>query len=161
MTEIIAAVCFPVANHLIDHFFNRKSRPVVFIGGVFGLSLLYLCMYLHVNPLIFIIMYTAGNGIIKGFYKQSALVAGWSHLGGRKGVVTGIIISGYGAGGALFSIYYNQRVDELGENPKLDKTDGNMYFPEIVGERYPRIHRELIIGMAVATGISIILLSNY
>lgn len=52
-------------------------------------------------------------------------------------------------------------VDELGENPKLDKTDGNMYFPEIVGKRYPRIHRYVCYAMAVLTGISILMLSNY
>ena len=60
-------------------------------------------------------------------------MAGWSHLGGRKGLVSGLILSGYGIGGALFALYYNMRVDELGEQPKLDKKDGNMYFPETVG----------------------------
>lgn len=53
------------------------------------------------------------------------------------------------------------RVDELGENPKLDKKDGNMYFPEVVGERYPRIHKEACLGMAALTGLSMILISNY
>lgn len=106
-------------------------------------------------------MYTSGNGIIKGFYKQCSLVAGWSHLGGKKGFVSGVILSGFGIGGSVFSIWYNYRVDELGEEAKLDKSDGNLYFPEIVGERYPRIHREVCFGMAILTAISLLFLSNY
>ena len=113
------------------------------------------------NPYLFILMYTAGSGIIKGFYKQSALVAGWSHLGGRKGLVSGLVLSGYGAGGALLATYYNMRVDEDGENPKLDKKDGNMYFPEAVGEKYPHVHKEVCYAMAVLTGITFIMISNY
>lgn len=69
LTELISAASYPIANYLIDHLFDRHSRPVVFIGAVFGLALLYLCVSLHVNPYIFILMYTSGSGIIKGFYK--------------------------------------------------------------------------------------------
>ena len=161
MSELIAAVNFPIANYLIDHCFNRTSRPVVVIGAIIGLSLLYFCVQLHVNPYMFILMYTTGSGIIKGFYKQCSLVAGWSHLGGRKGFVSGLILSGYGLGGSIFSIYYNKRVDALGENPKLDKSDGQMYFPEVVGQRYPRIHKEVCIGMVIFTLLAVVLLSNY
>ena len=89
------------------------------------------------------------------------MVAGWSHLGGRKGMVTGVIISGYGVGGALFSVYYNKRVDEGGENPVLDKKDGNMYFPEPVGKKYPDIHKEVCFLMAAMTAVCIVLISNY
>lgn len=69
MTEILAAVSFPIANYLIDHVFSRKSRPVILIGSLLGLPLLYYSVALHVNPHLFIFMYAAGNGIIKGFYK--------------------------------------------------------------------------------------------
>lgn len=88
-------------------------------------------------------------------------MAGWSHLGGKKGFVSGLILSGYGIGGSIFAIWYNYRVDELGEEAKLDKTDGNMYFPEGVGKRYPSIHREVCAGMAILTVVSLIFLTNY
>lgn len=146
---------------MIDKLFNRHSKPVILIGGFVGIALLYFCVAIHVNPFLFIVMYATGNGVIKGFYKQSSLVAGWSHLGGRKGLVSGVILSGYGIGGSLFSLYYNMRVDELGENPKLDKQDGNMYFPEIVGQRYPRIHKEACLGMVLLTALSLLLISNF
>lgn len=75
--------------------------------------------------------------------------------------MSGLILSGYGLGGSIFSIYYNKRVDALGENPKLDKSDGQMYFPEVVGQRYPRIHKEVCIGMVIFTLLAVVLLSNY
>lgn len=161
LTEIFASVSFPISNYLIDKHFRRHSRPVILLGGLLGLSLLFFSVALHVSPHVFLLMYASGNGIVKGFFKQSSLVAGWSHLGGKKGLVSGVILSGYGVGGAFFSIYYNMRVDSLGENPKLDKKDGNMYFPEAVGARYPDIQKETCLGMVAVMLIAVALISNY
>lgn len=69
LTEILAAVSFPISNFMIDNYFNHHSRPVVFIGGFIGLALLYYSVALHVDPFIFLFMYAGGNGIVKGFYK--------------------------------------------------------------------------------------------
>jgi len=69
LTEISAAVSFPISNYLIDNVFDRRSRPVILIGGLIGLPLLYYSVALHVDPFIFLFMYAGGNGIIKGFYK--------------------------------------------------------------------------------------------
>ena len=69
LTEILAAVSFPIANYLIDYVFNHRSRPVIFIGALIGIPLLYYSIALHVDPHIFLFMYAAGNGIIKGFFK--------------------------------------------------------------------------------------------
>ena len=39
---------------------------------------------------------------------SSALAAGWSHLPGRKGMVSGLIICGFGFGGFFFGIISNR-----------------------------------------------------
>lgn len=40
----------------------------------------------------------------KGFFYSTALHASWSHLPGRKGLVTGIITSGMGFGAFIWGI---------------------------------------------------------
>lgn len=69
LTEITAAFSFPISNFLIDYIFDKKVRPVIFIGAIFGLGFQYASVTFHVGPYIFIMLYTLGAGIIKGFYK--------------------------------------------------------------------------------------------
>jgi hypothetical protein len=53
---------------------------------------------------MFFVLYAVGFGIGKGFLYPAPLVAGWSHLPGRKGFVSGIIVSGLGIGALVFGI---------------------------------------------------------
>ena len=82
-------------------------RPVIAIGILFGIGFQYSCVVFHVGPYIFILLSALGAGVIKGFFKQCSLGAGFSHLGGKKGLVSGVILFGDGVGVSLMSIYYN------------------------------------------------------
>ena len=43
----------------------------------------------------------------KGFLYPAPLNAGWSHLPGRKGFVSGIVVSGLGMGAFILDNYRN------------------------------------------------------
>ena len=77
------------------------------MGGVPTLTTAYLCSYIR-NPTLFIYLYSLSFGTAKAFLYSSALAAGWSHLPGRVGVVSGVIISGFGFGGFVFGIVTNR-----------------------------------------------------
>ena len=47
-------------------------------------------------------------GIGKAFMYSAALQAGWSHLQERIGLVSGLIICGFGFGGFTFGIIMNR-----------------------------------------------------
>ena len=100
---VFATFFFPLGNHLVDKF-GGESRPVIAIGGAVSLSIVFLCTYLKMRPGYFILCYSFGMGVFKGFLQSALLRAGWSHLPERKGLVTGCIISGYGFGGFIFGI---------------------------------------------------------
>lgn len=68
-------------------------------------------------------------------------MAGWSHLASRKGLVSGIVLAGYGFGGSLYGLYYHNNIAYSNEEPVFDNRDGNLYFPKEVGARYPQIHK--------------------
>jgi hypothetical protein len=56
------------------------------------------------NPAVFFIFYPIGFGFGKGLLYPASLFAAWSHLSGRKGLTSGIIVSGMGIGAFIFGI---------------------------------------------------------
>ena len=116
-------------------------------------------------PHVFIAMYALGTGLIKGFNKQCCLMAGWSHLAQKKGLVSGIILGGYGFGGSLYGLYYHNKIAQVGSSsmlePIFDDRDGNLYFPKEVGARYPDVHKRVVTGILIVSLMAIALVSNY
>ena len=72
-------------------------------------------------------------GIFKGLLQPAILRAGWSHLPQRKGMVSGIIISGYGFGGFVFGIVTKMLCNPDDIDYEQDPKDLHMYLPESVG----------------------------
>lgn len=79
LTLFFTVVSFPVGFWLVDHF-GGKSRPVIVVGSIISLSMLVSIKYISYSPEVFILVYSLGNGIMKGFIQSSSLAAGWSHL---------------------------------------------------------------------------------
>ena len=79
---------------------------MLIIGAVAGFLLQYSCAFVAYQPYAFIFAFTTGFGLLKAATQATTLRAGWSHLPSRKGFVTGVILSGYGVGGFLFSIFF-------------------------------------------------------
>ena len=103
---LVATLFFPLGNMLVDKF-GGESRPVIALGGCSALSAVALCVYTDIGPTTFTFTYAIGMGIFKGLLTSALLRAGWSHLPGRKGLVSGSIISGYGFGGFVFGTFAN------------------------------------------------------
>jgi hypothetical protein len=54
-----------------------------------------LCIiYTDVSPYIFMVYFCIGNGIFDGLIGFALLRVGWSNLPSRKGLVSGVVISG-------------------------------------------------------------------
>ena len=90
-------------------------------------------MFLPYPPWLYLLVFGVGFGIMKGSMQAGTLRAGWSHLPGRKGLVSGIIISGFGFGGAFFSMLFEVLANPDDIEPIIDKHDGNLYFPVEIG----------------------------
>ena len=79
------------------------SRLTILLGGIIACTAVAFASVAS-SPLSFYVLYGIGFGVGKGFLYPSPLVAGWSHLPGRKGFVSGIIVSGLGFGALVFGI---------------------------------------------------------
>jgi hypothetical protein len=100
----------------------------------------------------------------KGFMYPAPLNAGWSHLPGRKGFVSGIVVSGLGFGAFAFGVLAGAIV-----NPNNDPSSPVLvapgiyeyYFPMEVNERVPMM---IIIFCGVWTvliSIGLLTVSNF
>ena len=131
------------------------------IGGLIGIISIY-CASIAPSPGLFYVFYAFGLGVGKGFIYPSALAAGYSHLPGRKGMVSGIIVSAVGFGAFIYGILSNRLVNP--DNVEIIEQDiGNgiheYYFPKEINDRVPHMLRtiaylwclQIIIGMFLIT----------
>lgn len=133
---LFATFCFPAGNYLVT-WFNGESRPVIALGGFSALFCVLACAVFEFSSGWFIFTYALGMGIFKGLLQSALLRAGWSHLPGRKGLVSGAIISGYGFGGFFFGLYTNMLANPDNLHYEVSKDDGFEYLPKEVGDRVP------------------------
>jgi hypothetical protein len=92
------------------------------------------------------LLYSVGFGIAKGFIYPSSLHAGWSHLPGRKGFVSGVILAGIGIGSFVFGFLTTYLVNPDNEQAKqVEVTEGTYenYFSPEVNSRVPFMFRVL------------------
>ena len=126
------------------------SRAVILVGGVIAISLTFMSTY-TVNVSAFFALYAVGFGIGKGFMYPAPLRAGWSHLPGRKGFVSGIVVSGLGFGAFAFGVMASAIVNpkDLPPSPVLVAPGVyEQYFPAEVNQRVPMM---IIIFCAIWT----------
>ena len=106
------------------------------------------------NLYAFIAFYALMFGGGVGLAYTSPMIAGWKWLPNQKGLVSGIILTGFGAGGFFFNLIGTKFV-----NPKgLDAIGGK--FPEEVYSAFPSMLRKLSAIYAVLTLIGSVLVSE-
>lgn len=96
--------------------------------------------------MLFCVLYSIAFGCGKGFMYSAAVRAGWSHLPGRKGVASGLIISGFGFGGFFFGLITNRLANpnNLTAQPVEIKPGVTEYFfSSEVAENVPGMFRKL------------------
>lgn len=101
------------------------------IGGCIAISSVFLASTMT-NPTYFFIIFSVGFGTGKGFLYPTALQAGWSQLPGRKGMVSGLIVSGVGIGAFVFGLLTTYVVNPNNERANKTKVSSGAfenYFP--------------------------------
>ena len=81
------------------------------------------------------VCYALALGTIKGFFKQAAVRAALSHLSERKGLVTGLILSGHAFGGVLYTVFFDRLIDA--SEVSMVEENGVLFLPSEVGEMFP------------------------
>ena len=77
-------------------------KLLVLIAGVFGIGGTYLSSFIT-NWTIFRFLFPLSYGLAVGFAFMIHLYLAWKYVPGKEAIFTGIINSGFGAGGCLFT----------------------------------------------------------
>ena len=94
------------------------------LGGFLEILSVFLASLIKI-PWMFIMFYSVGFGIGQGFLYAIALYAGITWFKGRRGFVSGFVISALGAGGFFYSLIIQRLCNPDNEEPKpIDIGDG-------------------------------------
>lgn len=154
----------PIGDFMMTKL-GGKTRPMIAIAGSIVVIIMLTCSYakeLKMNCTTFVWFYSIALGIFRGSLYSPLLRAGYSHLSGRKGLVSGIIISGYGFGGFLFG-----ELAQLLCNPGgkyhfiLDYKNEKSYLPKEVGDKVPHMLRMFSLVMIIFIITSLLIVTNF
>jgi OFA family oxalate/formate antiporter-like MFS transporter len=91
---------------------------------------------------MFFILYAVGFGVGKGFIYPAPLRATWSHLPGRKGLVSGVITAGLGFGAFIYGLIINFIVNPNNIKPIKTEVRPGVYeyvFSKEVSNNVPKM----------------------
>lgn len=114
------------------------------------------------HPFLFYLFFAFGLGIAKGLVYPSALAAGYGHLPGRKGMVSGIIVSAIGFGAFFYGILSNRVINagNVGtQQQDIGEDRPEYYFPKEINDKVPSMLKtiaylwcfQIIFGMFLIT----------
>jgi OFA family oxalate/formate antiporter-like MFS transporter len=104
---------------------------ILTIGSIVSITSVYLASSIK-NPTAFFIVYAVGFGMGKGFMYPAALYVSWSHLPGRKGFVSGVVVSGMGIGSFIFGLVTYSIINSENAKPSPIEVEEGVfenYFP--------------------------------
>jgi MFS family permease len=157
---LMSTLIFPIGMAL-----SRRigSTFIIFIGGVFAVGFTFLSVFVT-QILAFFALYAVGFGVGKGFLYPAPLLAGWSHLPGRKGFVSGVVISGLGIGAFVFGMIATQIVNPGNISPVPYEVAPGVFefiFPEEVNIRVPVMILTFCAIWTVMISIGLLTISNF
>jgi len=129
------------------------SFRLLFVGGIFGITLILLASF-QTEFWAFIVFYVAGFGFTNALTYMTSIHHGWLWFPNRPGLVSGIIICGFGFGSLVFN-----NVSRAIVNPDNESSDAEGKFSDQVNERVPYMLQVICVCFVAMTLVAIALIS--
>ena len=97
---LVSTIVFPVGM-ITSGLYGPKL--VMALGSLIVVTATLIAS-LTTNPWIFYLVFSVGFGLGKGLTYPASFKAGWLVLPGRKGLVSGIVVSGFGVGSCIYGL---------------------------------------------------------
>eukprot|EP00347_Sterkiella_histriomuscorum_P003101 403365582 len=110
---IWATVLFPLGSYI-----SKKLHPrwLILIGCSLGVGLMIAASFMT-NYLAFLLLYTLSFGFSNGISYAVPVYNSWSHYPEKKGMVTGIVLCGFGMGSFMFDFISVALVNPNAQDP--------------------------------------------
>ena len=99
------------------------------IGGVIAIGSVFASSFVTSFPL-FVILYGFFFGVGIGFSYMWPIIAGWEYFPTKKGLVSGIVVCGYGFGSFIFGFISLAIANPDGESATLQVAGGKIFEPD-------------------------------
>jgi len=133
-----------------------KLTSLIFM--VWYAACIFLCSFIK-SFILFVIVYAAVMGVAGGILYMVPVVCGWKYFPQRKGLVSGIIVGGYGLGTFIFNFIALAIVNPNNEKASI-VYDGEKYFGPEVYNNVPKMFRILALCFLILGIIGTILIKT-
>jgi MFS family permease len=150
-------------NPLGPYLLKRLNPKIILlIGGTIMSVSIFLASY-QTNWGMFIFLYAICFPTGIGMVYWVPIICGWEWFPERKGLVTGLIVGGYGFGAFIFGFITTAIANPDNLSPSVPQDgsgDQDKLFPKEVGDRVPYMLRFCLIFWVVFVAISILTVSR-
>ena len=128
MIAFVSMPCMIFGSFMARNHFNPKIQ--ICIGGAIGIIGCFLSSMTN-NIWSFILLFSVSFGMANGFTYIVPLHLSWKYFkpedssNRREGLITGIVIAGFGFGGVIFGIISENLINPDRLDPEYDE-DGNL-----------------------------------
>jgi MFS family permease len=149
-TLIAQALAMPFGPQLVQ---KLGASNTLILGSWIAALAVYLASF-QTRLWSFIVFYSLMFGTGAGLAYTAPMTAGWKWLPSYKGLVSGGILAGFGAGGFIFSLIGTKMVNPDALNPVQGK------FPQSVYDSFPFMLRRLAAMYAVISFVGSLLVNE-
>ena len=133
---------------------------VLGIGGTVSLLGVFLSSFTR-SLGEYLSLYCGMNGLGCGMSYFVALICSWEYFPHKKGLVTGIILGGYGFGSFIFAQISTNLVNPTGAAPTVYDPDNDVtYFDAEIADRVPYMIRTLVYIWIVLVLVGVLLITR-
>ena len=129
------------------------ARTTTLLGALIMAAGVFFSSY-ATNTAIFIMLYSVVFGAGVGIAYTAPMIAGWSWMPQAKGLVSGAVLTGFGAGGFFFNIIGSKIANPLSSDPINGK------FPAEVYAQFPVMLRKLAMIYAALSCVGSLFISE-
>lgn len=99
------------------------------IGGFFAIGGVFLSSFMT-SYYAFVIIYPVLFGLGIGFSYMAPMIAGWEYFPTKRGLISGVIVGGFGFGSFIFSFISLATANPSGEVATLEVAGGKIFPPD-------------------------------
>ena len=132
------------------------TKVLLLIGAIITVGGVFIASFMK-DEVDFIKYYGLMFGCGIGLMYFTPLMAGWEWFPDRKGMVSGIIIGGFGFGSFIFGLIAMELVNPENKDP-IKVQDGDPLFEKEIAERVPFMLRTLCLIWVILISLGILMI---
>ena len=162
LTSTIAMPFGPKLLQKLEKVFDQAERIIIIIAMTIALFGLTMATFISANGgeksfTAFTVVYSVSFGICNGLSYTIPLKVGWDHFPNSKGLVSGLIIGGFGLGSFIFGLISTLLINPKNSKPDIKVGSIYLYDKEVASHLITSLRILIVIWLVLAIlGVSLL-----